>query len=115
MLHGGDGLEQQVASLVRHVFFFSSRRRHTRLTCDWSSDVCSSDLSESAQFLVAGEVAPGEQLGDGNVEPDCDDVLRRNERSEERRVGKEWRYGWATDELKKNKETMKRESINSTP
>src|SRR4051812_50129839 len=27
------------------VFFFSSRRRHTRLTCDWSSDVCSSDLS----------------------------------------------------------------------
>src|SRR5690242_2238593 len=25
--------------------FFSSRRRHTRLTCDWSSDVCSSDLS----------------------------------------------------------------------
>src|SRR6267142_6070272 len=29
-----------------HVyFFFSSRRRHTRLTCDWSSDVCSSDLA----------------------------------------------------------------------
>src|SRR5690242_20815532 len=26
-------------------FFFSSRIRHTRLTCDWSSDVCSSDLS----------------------------------------------------------------------
>src|SRR5690242_5484585 len=26
------------------AFFFSSRRRHTRLTCDWSSDVCSSDL-----------------------------------------------------------------------
>src|SRR6266571_133473 len=25
------------------VFFFSSRRRHTSLTCDWSSDVCSSD------------------------------------------------------------------------
>src|SRR3954462_9603630 len=25
-------------------FFFSSRRRHTRLSCDWSSDVCSSDL-----------------------------------------------------------------------
>src|SRR5713101_8653386 len=29
-------------------FFFSSRRRHTRLTCDWSSDVCSSDLSAEA-------------------------------------------------------------------
>src|SRR5882762_1697444 len=26
------------------VFFFSSRRRHTRFKCDWSSDVCSSDL-----------------------------------------------------------------------
>src|SRR5690242_10790717 len=33
----------QVA-LFSLVFFFSSRRRHTRLTCDWSSDVCSSDL-----------------------------------------------------------------------
>src|SRR5256886_7309556 len=28
----------------RHSFFFSSRRRHTRFDCDWSSDVCSSDL-----------------------------------------------------------------------
>src|SRR5260370_12235272 len=26
------------------LFFFSSRRRHTRFKCDWSSDVCSSDL-----------------------------------------------------------------------
>src|SRR3989475_13176848 len=31
-------------------FFFSSRRRHTRFDCDWSSDVCSSDLDSSAQF-----------------------------------------------------------------
>src|SRR5256886_4179238 len=29
----------------RYFFFFSSRRRHTRFDCDWSSDVCSSDLS----------------------------------------------------------------------
>src|SRR5256886_4769590 len=28
------------------VFFFSSRRRHTRFDCDWSSDVCSSDLRD---------------------------------------------------------------------
>src|SRR2546430_10178597 len=28
----------------RGYFFFSSRRRHTRFDCDWSSDVCSSDL-----------------------------------------------------------------------
>src|SRR5690242_7023651 len=35
-------------------FFFSSRRRHTRLTCDWSSDVCSSDLRENeAQTSMA--------------------------------------------------------------
>src|SRR5260370_19833307 len=27
------------------IFFFSSRRRHTRFKCDWSSDVCSSDLN----------------------------------------------------------------------
>src|SRR2546430_3760710 len=29
---------------TRSIFFFSSRRRHTRFDCDWSSDVCSSDL-----------------------------------------------------------------------
>src|SRR5438034_3437094 len=29
-----------------YYFFFSSRRRHTRSLCDWSSDVCSSDLRE---------------------------------------------------------------------
>src|SRR5882672_11965415 len=28
-----------------YFFFFSSRRRHTRSLCDWSSDVCSSDLA----------------------------------------------------------------------
>src|SRR4051812_17923774 len=32
-------------------FFFSSRRRHTRLTCDWSSDVCSSDLASRARAM----------------------------------------------------------------
>src|SRR2546427_5851945 len=31
------------------VFFFSSRRRHTRFDCDWSSDVCSSDLQQPDQ------------------------------------------------------------------
>src|SRR5688572_32539043 len=30
---------------VFYFFFFSSRRRHTRFDCDWSSDVCSSDLA----------------------------------------------------------------------
>src|SRR5438132_2038819 len=32
---------------TRIVFFFSSRRRHTRSLCDWSSDVCSSDLDRT--------------------------------------------------------------------
>src|SRR2546430_16620292 len=43
-----------------HRFFCSSRRRHTRLDCDWSSDVCSSDLNRSArkQLLRALELDP---------------------------------------------------------
>src|SRR5438034_8333273 len=77
-------------------FFFSSRRRHTRSLCDWSSDVCSSDLSgvvaisAGSSFAMAlksdgtvlawGNNGDGE-LGDGNFPTDSD-------RSEERRVGK---------------------------
>src|SRR6267142_2413946 len=37
------------AVAAHDIFFFSSRRRHTRLTCDWSSDVCSSDLATGAR------------------------------------------------------------------
>src|SRR5260370_38771392 len=33
------------------VFFFSSRRRHTRFKCDWSSDVCSSDLKLCEAYI----------------------------------------------------------------
>src|SRR5437588_771837 len=33
-------------------FFFSSRRRHTRSLCDWSSDVCSSDLDSAQSFAM---------------------------------------------------------------
>src|SRR6266480_5727050 len=40
-------------------FFFSSRRRHTRLTCDWSSDVCSSDLVV-IKVTVPVTVSPGD-------------------------------------------------------
>src|SRR6266571_4817482 len=39
------------------LFFLSSRRRHTRLTCDWSSDVCSSDLRHVARAYRAGDLA----------------------------------------------------------
>src|SRR5256885_11370320 len=54
------------------LFFFSSRRRHTRLQGDWSSDVCSSDLaskpakSKSVKFLSA-ITAPEPGSGTRNV------------------------------------------------
>src|SRR5690625_7732901 len=38
-----------------YVFFFSSRRRHTRWPRDWSSDVCSSDLKENVLFSNVGD------------------------------------------------------------
>src|SRR5689334_10892385 len=48
-------------------FFFSSRRRHTRWNCDWSSDVCSSDLDErviSLPFAIRSSTSlPAETLG----------------------------------------------------
>src|SRR2546430_9106040 len=37
-------------------FFFSSRRRHTRFDCDWSSDVCSSDLPDHGAAGLAYEL-----------------------------------------------------------
>src|SRR5690606_39528031 len=37
--------------MIRAFFFFSSRRRHTRFSRDWSSDVCSSDLLDSETIL----------------------------------------------------------------
>src|SRR2546430_9819020 len=38
------------------LFFFSSRRRHTRFDCDWSSDVCSSDLVTPDTIFQSGSV-----------------------------------------------------------
>src|SRR5438034_1499724 len=42
-------------------FFFSSRRRHTRSLCDWSSDVCSSDLPSA---VAAGNVETSQRIAD---------------------------------------------------
>src|SRR5256886_3048508 len=42
------------------LFFFSSRRRHTRFDCDWSSDVCSSDLGRVT--LIMGQVEMGQGM-----------------------------------------------------
>src|SRR5205085_3848375 len=56
------------------LFFFSSRRRHTRFDCDWSSDVCSSDLAGTldAAVKLADEMRSGSfdavvGLGGGKV------------------------------------------------
>src|SRR2546426_2238751 len=48
-------------SCLCFLFFFSSRRRHTRLQGDWSSDVCSSDLYEQGKLRLddpAGDYLP---------------------------------------------------------
>src|SRR2546430_6649843 len=46
--------------LAAFFFFFSSRRRHTRFDCDWSSDVCSSDLRQARDgFWFAGAFGAG--------------------------------------------------------
>src|SRR5256885_15615509 len=61
------------------IFFFSSRRRHTRLQGDWSSDVCSSDLDLTLALILA-----------------CRRHLLASERFvRERR----WQRGWAQPEL----------------
>src|SRR5207302_6148789 len=65
-------------------FFFSSRRRHTRFSRDWSSDVCSSDLHERRVRTHT----PGVQTARNRS-------ATALQRSEERRVGKECRAGGA--------------------
>src|SRR2546430_13410546 len=91
-------------------FFFSSRRRHTRFDCDWSSDVCSSDL----RWMFTCP-STGLRLAhvDGHVNIHLHPMilplllelapkygiralrLSRESRSEERRVGKECRSRWS--------------------
>src|SRR5699024_12026131 len=46
------------------VFFFSSRRRHTRSKRDWSSDVCSSDLTYRTESYQTGSRKPTVAYGD---------------------------------------------------
>src|SRR5262249_56912923 len=92
------------------LFFFSSRRRHTRLVSDWSSDVCSSDLVEELDAAGARAVARTEIATWAKAHPEqarqttrLDAQLDlRDGRSEERRVGKEGRSRWAPDRSKKN-------------
>src|SRR5688572_32102203 len=93
-------------------FFFSSRRRHTRFDCDWSSDVCSSDLSRTPSCNRLPTAAPDPAIFQSPTF--VSDGLRLNSvvltheltggtywilfcppRSEERRVGKECRSRWS--------------------
>src|SRR5207237_10451413 len=46
-------------------FFFSSRRRHTRFKCDWSSDVCSSDLAGADRAESGASVPYSIVIGTG--------------------------------------------------
>src|SRR5260370_19761009 len=93
------------------LFFFSSRRRHTRFKCDWSSDVCSSDLGDwrAVHLRLTNQVRPLEYLASALVEKvehaaseqQAETVLNIRRvrrlvfRSEERRVGKECRSRWS--------------------
>src|SRR2546429_4598959 len=49
--------------VLNAVFFFSSRRRHTRCSRDWSSDVCSSDLG-AVRFTSSSNFTPIEETSD---------------------------------------------------
>src|SRR5256885_11970333 len=94
--------------VVVKFFFFSSRRRHTRLQGDWSSDVCSSDLHLPDEWFGTGRnvrlqamgldykgwvLVNGKSIGEfcGSFVPYVFDLTR----SEERRVGKECRSRWS--------------------
>src|SRR5688500_20374870 len=106
------------------LVFFSSRRRHTRLQGDWSSDVCSSDLHmrraelATAQWpfaiilgcsdsRVPAEIVFDQGLGDLFVIRVAGNIVR----SEERRVGKERRGRGAGDRLKARDEDQKRHLV----
>src|SRR5207237_6993632 len=87
------GIVLEITLSTIWLFFFSSRRRHTRFKCDWSSDVCSSDLEgnrrekkadERRRLVVPGDVPTTEEQGG-------DEGGHGGHRSEERRVGKESR------------------------
>src|SRR3712207_7661641 len=93
--------------LIGLFFFFSSRRRHTRYWRDWSSDVCSSDLKLSdgvrrvnASASASREEAPQEVAALVGEHPAADlgtvvEPRVAEDRSEERRVGKECRSRWS--------------------
>src|SRR5437016_14631013 len=99
------------SSLFPFLFFFSSRRRHTRLVSDWSSDVCSSDLftPRHASFMEGRDL----NLAWRGVKVITLNSAKGLEfpivRSEERRVGKECRSRWSPYH-DKNKQQRRRKT-----
>src|SRR5438045_8329223 len=81
-------------------FFFSSRRRHTRCLSDWSSDVCSSDLTRRSSRRESGAAPAGRRAPTIRCSSGCS-------RSEERREGKSVDLGGRRIIKKKKKKTNK--------
>src|SRR5690606_41188357 len=103
-LNSFDGMHGYV--LITSIFFFSSRRRHTRFSRDWSSDVCSSDLLEAVGVYGAPYFRGFPKDGD-NMFPIGPEYAHLTapmyaNRSEERRVGKECRPRRSPYPKKKN-------------
>src|SRR5205085_8860264 len=69
------GCRAHAAAVTCRLFFFSSRRRHTRFDCDWSSDVCSSDLGTGLLASMVEE-ALGELVFRGLITADSFTGLR---------------------------------------
>src|SRR3712207_8781172 len=85
---------------VTQNFFFSSRRRHTRYWRDWSSDVCSSDLTEPPPSVTSPWRRRGRTAGRWTLRvvvalTGALVAVLLFGRSEERRVGKECRSRWS--------------------
>src|SRR5689334_23658718 len=108
------GTSRFLSVVCSFFFFFSSRRRHTRWNCDWSSDVCSSDLrlphdafmtqrfsfySLSIYTLLIALVFlyPTILANDSTATVAAGGIEYKKSRSEERRVGKECRSRWSPD------------------
>src|SRR5690625_5858647 len=92
--------------IIISCFFFSSRRRHTRWPRDWSSDVCSSDLSLNGKYAQTRTTWQLKTCYHAlkKLWPSAHVIRRHAWRSEERRVGKEGRSG-RSPEQHRRKET----------